>query len=176
VLLLLDDGHRLEAAAPADVEALAAHWARPDVRRFLWDDREVTVAMAAAVVAESEATFAAEGYGLWLLRPPMAADSAAGLSGVAGLRACALPVAPVELVYSLEPDRWGRGLATRASRAVLGHAFGTLGLTAVAGAVDEGNSRSTRVLERLGMRPAGATRAPLGPLHYRVVTAADYAG
>jgi len=28
----------------------------------------------------------------------------------------------------------------------------------------------------LGMRPADATRAPLGPLHYRVVAAADYVG
>jgi ribosomal-protein-alanine N-acetyltransferase len=174
-VLVLDDGHLLEPVAATDVPSLASHWTRPQVRRFLWDDQEVTEAMAAAVVAESEATFEAGGYGLWILRPPEPGGRPP-LSGVAGLRPCPWPGAPVELVYSLEPHRWGRGLATRASRAVLGHAFGTLGLDAVAGGVDDDNHRSTRVLERLGLRPAGAAGSPVGQVTYWVITADEFAG
>ena len=87
------------------------------------------------------------------------------------LRASSQPaVAPVEVVYSLEPAWWGRGLATRAAAAVLGYALGPVGLPAVAGAVDDGNHRSAAVLRRLGMAPvAGAdTRGPLGTIHWSV--------
>ena len=113
-------------------------------------------------------------YGMWVLEPraqPPTPSGDADPIGMCALRVSSQPaVAPVEVVYSLDPGWWGRGLATRAAAAVLGYALGPVGLPAVAGAVDEGNHRSAAVLRRLGMAPvAGAdTRGPLGTIHWFV--------
>lgn len=53
------------------------------------------------------------------------------------------------------PAHWGRGYATEASRAILRHAFETLGLARVPGRTDAPNRGSARVLERLGMHFEG---------------------
>ena len=60
-----------------------------------------------------------------------------------------------EVGFILDPDTWGRGFASEALRAVLGHAFDTHGLDAVAADVDPRNERSLRLLGRLGFRETG---------------------
>ena len=54
----------------------------------------------------------------------------------------------MELLYSLDPDVWGRGLATEAARAVLDHAQY---IGRVVAYTDPGNVASERVAARLGM-------------------------
>lgn len=66
-------------------------------------------------------------------------------------RAKANPV----LFYLLKASAWGQGLATEAAGAVLGFAFGELGLGRVDAAVATDNVASRRVLEKIGMRPVG---------------------
>jgi RimJ/RimL family protein N-acetyltransferase len=58
----------------------------------------------------------------------------------------------VELLYSLEPAHWGRGLATEAAARLLDHGFGTLGLARIIARADTPNLASQRVMQRLGMR------------------------
>jgi RimJ/RimL family protein N-acetyltransferase len=138
---------RFRRATADDVAALHAHWNAPLVRRYLWDDQEVALETVRAVVAASAADFARAGFGLWVL-----SDAQGALVGMCGLR----PVegtAEVEILYSLEPARWGSGLATEAAAAVLTYAFDVLSLPRVLGGIDEPNVASRRVLERLGMRP-----------------------
>ncbi|RFU40008.1 N-acetyltransferase, partial [Actinomadura logoneensis] len=96
--------------------------------------------------------------GLWALRPALrrpgwaAADRA--LIGVAGL--CGPDaVGDVEMVYSLQPDRWGLGLAAEAGAAVLRHAFTVAGLRRVTAEIDMANSSSLAVAQQLGMRHQG---------------------
>ena len=60
-----------------------------------------------------------------------------------------------ELGYSLARAAWGRGYATEAAAAWLGHAFGDLGLERVEALVAAANSASIHVLEKVGMHPAG---------------------
>jgi ribosomal-protein-alanine N-acetyltransferase len=62
--------------------------------------------------------------------------------------------APV-LFYLLKASYWGKGLATEAARAVLGYAFGELGLDRVDGAAALENVASKRVMEKIGMRYLG---------------------
>ncbi len=62
--------------------------------------------------------------------------------------------APV-LFYLLKADCWGTGLATEAAKAVLGCAFGELGLDRVDGAAAAENIASKRVMEKIGMRYVG---------------------
>jgi RimJ/RimL family protein N-acetyltransferase len=57
-----------------------------------------------------------------------------------------------ELGYRLRRSAWGRGYATEGSRAMLEHAFGTVGLSRVWGETMAVNAGSRHVMEKLGMR------------------------
>ena len=63
-----------------------------------------------------------------------------------------------ELGYWLGVPAWGRGLATEAARAVIGHAFRVLGLVRVFAQHLGGNPASGRVLVKVGMAPEGVRR------------------
>jgi RimJ/RimL family protein N-acetyltransferase len=63
-----------------------------------------------------------------------------------------------ELGYWIGREHWNRGYATEAARAVLDHAFGTLGLRRVFAEHLVRNPASGRVMEKLGMREEGILR------------------
>jgi len=62
--------------------------------------------------------------------------------------------APV-LFYLLKASYRGKGLATEAAEALLGYAFGELGLARVDSAAELENIASKRVMEKIGMRYVG---------------------
>jgi [ribosomal protein S5]-alanine N-acetyltransferase len=128
-----------------DHAALLAHWAAPDVRRFLFDGAMLPAAEIAEAIEDSARDFARAGYGLWLVHENGRSD----LVGTAGLRP--LEAIGLEIFYSLAPGSWGRGYATEAARAVLDRALGPLGMPEVLAEIDEGNTASIAVIERLGM-------------------------
>ena len=151
-----------------DHRVLLAHWTLPDVRRFLFDGALLSAAEVSETIEESARDFADGGYGIWIIReharPDLARPELAGtgLAGTAGLRP--LDGIGLEIFYSLAPGAWGRGYATEAARAVVGHALGTLGLTEVLAEVDEGNTASVAVVKRLGMVPFAVVPGRLGPM------------
>jgi RimJ/RimL family protein N-acetyltransferase len=57
----------------------------------------------------------------------------------------------VEIGWRLEPESWGRGLATEGARAVAAYAFQVLHLPELVSMAVAGNVRSTRVMEKIGM-------------------------
>ncbi len=142
---LLTPRLRLRPCGDADADFLLGHWTDPAVRRHLWDDAVLTRAQIMEALRASAAEFRARGYGLWIV------EARGGAAGVCGLRDASWSGEP-ELVDSVTPALWGRGLATEAARAVLAHAFRTLGLTRVVAASSPGNAASRRVLARLGFR------------------------
>jgi RimJ/RimL family protein N-acetyltransferase len=142
----------------ADHRALLAHWTLPDVRRFLFDGAVLSAAEVSEIIADSVRDFAAGGYGNWIIRVRGGTE----LAGTAGLRP--LDDIGLEIFYSLAPAAWGRGYATEAARAVVGHALGTLGLAEVLAEVDEGNTASVAVVRRLGMIPFAVVPGELGPM------------
>jgi RimJ/RimL family protein N-acetyltransferase len=115
------------------------------VRLHLWDDQPVALDTVREVVAASRASFAAQWYGMWLL------EDECGFAGTCGLRPT--EHGDVQVLHSIEPDRWRTGLAIAAARAVLDQAFDVLGLSRVLGCVDTANHASWRVLEKLGVTP-----------------------
>ncbi|TDC70892.1 N-acetyltransferase [Actinomadura sp. GC306] len=157
----------LRPVTMGDHAALLTHWTEPLVRRHLFGDRTVSAAQVREIIHASERDFVTEGYGLWALRParrsagidgPPAGDP---LIGVAGLGHRDGPLGhgvDVEILYSLRPDLWGRGLAAEASRAVLDFAFGVVGVPRVTAEIDMANPASAEIALRLGMR-----RGPDGP-------------
>ena len=148
----------LRPVTAADHAGLLAHWTAPEVRRFLFDGAALSPAEVTAVIEASEHSFAAAGYGLWLISERDVGD----LAGTAGLRP--LEDLGLEVIYSLAPGSWGRGLATEAARAVVKHALGPLGLPEVLAEVDEGNEASVKVIERLGMTRFAVVPGLLGPM------------
>ncbi len=56
-----------------------------------------------------------------------------------------------ELGYRLRADAWGRGFATEGSRALLAHAFNTVGLERVWAETMAVNAGSRRVMSKLGL-------------------------
>ncbi|MFC9976492.1 GNAT family N-acetyltransferase [Spirillospora sp. NPDC127200] len=158
-----------------DHAALLAHWSAPQVRLHLFEDRRgggrISPERVTGIIEASRRDFATEGYGLWALRPaepgggPDPAPGDAPLLGVTGLRRQSGPDGvDAEIVYSLEPARWGQGLAAEAARAVLGYAFEVVGLRRVTAEIDVRNAASIDVAERLGMRRCRDD--PDGPVQY----------
>ena len=58
----------------------------------------------------------------------------------------------VEVGWRIAYEHWDKGIATEGARAALDAAFGELGLPEVVSFTVKGNTRSRRVMERLGMR------------------------
>ncbi len=146
-----------------DHAGLLAHWRAPEVRRFLFDGTIQAPAEITRVIEDSTRNFAAAGYGLWLIRETGATETGATeLAGTAGLRP--LEDLGLEIIYSLAPGVWGKGYATEAARAVVEYALGPLGLPDVLAEVDEGNSASVAVVERLGMTPFAVVPGLLGQM------------
>ncbi len=148
----------LRPVTAQDHAALLAHWAVPDVRRFLFDGATLSAAEVTETIEDSARDFAAGGYGVWLIRE----EHGSGLAGTAGLRP--LEDFGLEIFYSLAPRSWGKGYATEAARAVVEHALGPLGLPEVLAEVDEGNAASVAVVKRLGMTPFAVVPGVLGPM------------
>ncbi len=61
----------------------------------------------------------------------------------------------VEIGWTVDPERWGQGLATELGAASIAHAFGPLGLTEVVSFTLVENRASRRVMEKLGFAYAG---------------------
>jgi ribosomal-protein-alanine N-acetyltransferase len=58
----------------------------------------------------------------------------------------------VELGYDLRSDCWGQGYATETALAVRDRAFGPLALPRLISLIRQGNDRSRRVAEKIGMQ------------------------
>lgn len=57
----------------------------------------------------------------------------------------------IDIGWIVTRTEWGRGYATEAARALVDHAFGTLGLAAVHANMPAHHAASRRVAERIGM-------------------------
>lgn len=95
------------------------------------------------------------GFGLWGID----ARDGEPLVGVAGLAFVEGHGPDVEAAYILRRDRWGRGYATEALRAVLEIGHQQLGLERIVALAYVENDASRRVMEKAGMVPDGTVEA-----------------
>lgn len=132
----------------ADREPFARMNADPRVMEHF--PAPMTRAESDAMIDRIEARFSDRGYSLWAaeLRPTGEFIGFIGLS-VPGFQARFTPC--VEIGWRLAAAYWGRGLATEGAQAVVRHGFEVLGLNELVSFTTEGNMRSRRVMERLGM-------------------------
>ena len=64
-----------------------------------------------------------------------------------------------EIGYSIARAHWGKGLTAEAARAVMDWAFNEFDLAKITAMADQVNTRSSRVMEKLGMRRDGLLRS-----------------
>lgn len=104
-----------------------------------------------ALAARLQSSIDERGFGFWAVEVPGIADFV-GFVGLA-VPSFTAPFTPcVEIGWRIAREHWGKGIATEGARAALDAAFDELGLSEVVSFTATGNTRSRRVMERLGMR------------------------
>jgi RimJ/RimL family protein N-acetyltransferase len=91
------------------------------------------------------------GWGLWAVE----VTGTAPFVGFVGLNPALFdaPFTPaVEVGWRMAREHWGHGYATEGARAALDFGFNTLALDEIVSFTTHGNTRSRRVMERLGMQ------------------------
>lgn len=132
----------------SDLERLAAINADPEVMEHF--PAALSRTEAALLLARLEAGFERDGFGFWAVE--LRAD--ATLAGFVGLSTVPadIPCGPaVEVGWRLAREQWGLGIAHEAAQASLRYGFEMLGLDEIVAYTAEGNVRSRRLMERLGM-------------------------
>lgn len=122
-------------------------------------------AVIAAKHAASRAGFASEGFGFMIMEERGSGE----MVGHCGLRRVAHPLAPNpedhEIGWVVREDRWRRGYAHEAMRAVVDWGFAVIGAPRLVALTCEANVGSWRLMEKLGMtrRPELDFRDPAMP-------------
>ncbi len=71
----------------------------------------------------------------------------------------------IEIAYLIDKACWGLGYATEAAQGILDYAYATLGLSRLVCLIDEENTPSIRVAEKIGMRFEKEGEDELGSFH-----------
>src|SRR4029077_15463579 len=138
---------RLRRLRTDDISEFAAMNADPQVMEFfprLWSFSE-----SQTILQKINSGFDERGFGTY------AVEFERDLAGVIGLSVPSFeaPFTPcVEILWRLRPRFWGKGIASEGAAAILDLAFRTLLLREVVAFTAAINSRSIRVMERLGMK------------------------
>jgi [ribosomal protein S5]-alanine N-acetyltransferase len=119
----------------------------PEVMRFItggkpWSDEQIR-----GFVDRQVKLYAERGFCRWKLIPKSGGDLI-GFCGVGYWRDALDP----EIGWWLSRSYWGRGLATEAARVALRDALERVGLERIISIAAVGNTASTRIMEKLGLK------------------------
>ena len=138
----------LRAMREDDVPELTRLHSHPEVMRFLsaTGAPETRPRQAWDYVVHHTGHWCLRGYGKWALADP----TTDRLIGRVGFYNPPFEWPGLELGWTLSPDVWGRGLATKSARVALDWGFSTLDVDDIISAIHPDNAPSRRVAERLG--------------------------
>jgi RimJ/RimL family protein N-acetyltransferase len=138
---------RLRPWIEDDFEPLVAMCADPRVMEFFPSifSREETEAMWRRIHDH----FARYGFGPWAMEVDGKFAGSLGLDWISRFETHFTP--SVEIGYRLRPEFWGRGLATEGGQAALRYGFKCLGLREIVAFTIPANTRSRRVMEKIGL-------------------------
>jgi [ribosomal protein S5]-alanine N-acetyltransferase len=148
-LALTTDRLHLRPVSSCDCDRLHHCFNHPEIRRYVLDDHEIDRKHIDRIIASSEASFAATGFGLYALEL-IESECDDGLIGFCGYRQAEFAEG-LELLVGVLPHYRGKGLGSEAARILLERLFRETGVRRVLAATDTPNQRSVRVLQRLGM-------------------------
>jgi ribosomal-protein-alanine N-acetyltransferase len=128
------------------------------VRRYLMDGEVFPREWSADRIRESEELHDRRGVGLWLVRLVASND----LVGFCGFLVIPSVHHAPQLVYALFERFTGQGYATEMARAAVAHARQHAGFAEIVAAVDEINTASCHVLDKLGFELTATTQGSFG--------------
>ena len=143
-----------------DLPLALALWGDPQVTRFIggpFSETQIQERLAREIASMSD-----QRVQYW----PVFSLADGDFAGCCGLR----PYKPEECIYELgfhlRPAHWGKGFAVESARAVIAHAFDSLGAQQLFAAHHPENLASRKVLEKLAFRfTHEELYAPTGQMH-----------
>jgi RimJ/RimL family protein N-acetyltransferase len=161
--LLETERLRLDALTEADLDDLVDLDLDPEIRRFI-DPQGILLPVDRAELRTYEWERHVSPGGFYGARERVGN----GFVGVFQLEAAPDREEEAELGYRLRRHAWGLGYATEGARALVAHALDVLGYRRVYAHSLNDNPASIRVLEKVGLVPAG-------PWSYRGMPGTEYA-
>jgi RimJ/RimL family protein N-acetyltransferase len=140
---------RLRPRTLADVDANLAMDLDPQVHRYIFAQAPEPDPWRARITAQITSGWPATG-GLWAVER----RGEPGFLGWCGL----FPLGHsglIEIGYRYVPAAWGQGIGSEAARAVLDHGFRVLAIDPIVAVAHPDNRASQRVLQKIGLHPAG---------------------
>ena len=136
----------LRAFIEQDAAPLHRIFGAQGVLRYFPSSQPPTLDQVRKIVAGQLTHWEKYGYGWWatVLRSE---NTFIGWSGLQFLP----DTDEIEIAYLLDPDYWGRGLATEAAQAGLRYGLQDLGLQTIVAIVHPENAASRRVIDKLDM-------------------------
>jgi len=138
-----------------DVNAYARICADPAVMRFMLPGRSLSRAEAAFDLQRLREHWRGHGFGHWAVQE-RATGRLVGRTGIKRHPDWPLDPDNTEIGWLYAHDVWGRGYATEGARAALRFCLDELGRPEVISISAPGNAASRRVMEKAGLRFAGA--------------------
>ena len=138
--------HRLTLSpiALTDVKVLHNIWIKPQVRQYLWDNEIIPEEQTQGIIKKSIEMFDSSGTGLWKV---LYLEQIIGFCGYWFFH----EPPELQILYGLDPEYYGQGMATEVTKAMLKYGFEELALEKIVGSTDAPNLASIRVMEKAGM-------------------------
>ena len=148
--VLLTERLRLRPRTLDDLDANLAMDMDPRVHRYIWPDGPPAREVRRRELRERYDCDWPPVGGIWVVewadRPGFL-----GWCGLFPLEDTGL----IEIGYRYVADAWGQGVGTEAARAVLHHGFRVLAIDPIVAVANPDNRASCRLLEKIGLHPAG---------------------
>ena len=159
-----------------DLDALAAVNADPEVMRYIMDGSVRDRQESAEGLRRMMRGWAEHGFGLFAVQV-RATGTLAGWAGLAVPEFLPEVLPAVEIGWRLDRRFWGHGYATEAAAAALRFGFADLGLDRVVSIRHVDNTRSARVMAKLGIAYEFSTVVPANgqPVAVHAITRRQYA-
>lgn len=148
---------RYHPVAPGDLDAFHRLVQDEHVRRYMMDGNVFPREWSEQRIRESQALFERRGVGIYLAYE-RGTDELVGFCGFSTAPGHGDP----QLIYAMFGRFSGRGFATEMARASIAHARTQPGFSEIVADVDEVNTASVRVLEKLGFERIGAQPGAFG--------------
>jgi ribosomal-protein-alanine N-acetyltransferase len=158
-LEIVSERLRYVPVAPAALDEFHTLVQDAHVRRYLMDGQILPREWSEARIRDSEALFEQRAVGIWLAYE----RSTEALVGFCGFVEFPAIHSEPELVYALLEGYAGRGYATEMARASIDHARRRGGFGDIVTSVDEVNTASLSVLDKLGFERCGSRPGAFGP-------------
>lgn len=117
------------------------------IRKYLWDDKMISIKVASEVIEKSIKYFEENGFGIWKIEYREINE----IIGYAGLWYFFEEDQP-QLIYAIRENFTKKGIATEVSKKIMKYSFEQLDYDYLIASMDENHKESQKVAERIGMK------------------------